>query len=270
MSTETYANLQFSEDKIRLTVLTNICRMMIRRGHMDPEKYMKLEESKESGESGESEESGESGEQNKRPTGNDNMLRRIRVEPPSIYDPYDNDLFLPFIGSRVDNNTYIIQIDTPFRDQREINAEGGNLEFDGSSLIVKLIPQVVKDVSNSPILNDFFKTYSNNHKIVVFDGVADKVYNIIRKKKNIEVFDRDYLMIDFMSHDCAPADCNFVTLKEIEHITNPKFSRIHENDPLARYYNARFGDILRVERTSINNSREIGYRKIIESKPVFN
>lgn len=264
MSTETYANLQFSEDKIRLTVLTNICRMMIRRGHMDSEKYKKHDE--ESDKSIDE----ESNNSKKQITDNNTMIRRIKVEPPSIYDPYDNDLFLPFIGSRVDNNTYIIPIDTPFRDQREINAEGGNLDFDGSSLIVKLIPQVVKDVSNSPILNDFFKSYNNNHKIVVFDGVADKVYNIIRKKKNIEVFDRDYLMIDFMSHDCAPADCNFVTLKEIEHITNPKFSRAHENDPLARYYNAKFGDILRIERTSINNSREIGYRKIIEPKPVFN
>lgn len=262
MSTETYANLQFSEEKIRLTVLTNICRMMIRRGHMDPEKYKKREE--------ESEKSEESSEQTKKIITNENMIRRISVEPPSIYDPYDNDLFLPFIGSRVDNNTYIIPIDKSFRDQREINAEGGNLEFDGSSLIVKLIPQVVKDVSNSPILNDFFKSYGNNHKIVIFDGIADKVYNIIRKKKNIEVFDRDYLMIDFMSHDCAPADCNLITLKDIEHITNPKFSRAHENDPLSRYYNAKVGNILRIERTSINNSREIGYRKIIEPKSVFN
>jgi hypothetical protein len=253
MSTETYANLRFSEEKIRLTVLTNICRMMMRRGYMDGEKYKKKEGLNDS---------------NKQSINNN--VRNVRVDPPSIYDPYDNDLFLPFIGNRVDNNTYIIPMDIPFRDQREANVEGVNLDFDGLSLIVKLIPQVVKDVSNSPILNDFFKSYNNNHKIVVFDGVADKVHNIIRKKKNIEVFDRDYLMIDLMSIDSAPAKCGFVTLKDIEHITNPKFSKIHENDPLARYYNAKYKDILHVERTSINNSREVGYRKVIEPKPVFN
>lgn len=37
MATENYVNLQFSEEKIRLTVLTNICRIMIRRGYMNIE-----------------------------------------------------------------------------------------------------------------------------------------------------------------------------------------------------------------------------------------
>ena len=181
MSTEIYANLRFSEEKIRLTVLTNLCRMMIRRGHMNPEKYMKKNLSNDSDDSNDSNDSDKVNNSNKQ--SNDNLMKQVRADPPSPYDPYDNDLFLPFIGSRVDNNTYIIPIDTPFRDQRELVGEGGTPDFDGNSLIVKLIPQVVKDISNSPILNDFFKTYNNNHKIVVFDGAADKVYNIIRKKK---------------------------------------------------------------------------------------
>lgn len=252
MSTETYANLRFNDEKIRLTVLTNICRMMIRRGHMNPEKYKKKEGTSD------------------QTVNTENVIRRIRVEPPSLSDPYDNDLFLPFIGSRVDNNTYVIPIDAPFRDQREMNGEGGNIEFDGSSLIVKIIPQIVKDISNSPILNDFLKLYNNNHKIVVFDGAADKVFNAIRRKKNIEVFDRDYLMIDYMEYNGAPSKCEFVTLKDIEYISNPKFGKAHENDPLSIYYNAKIGDIMRIERTSINNSLEVAYRRVIEPKAIFN
>src|SRR5579872_35473 len=245
MSTESFINPQFSDEKIRLTLLTNICRMMIRRGHMDPEKYKKHTE-----------------EDNKKNT-NDNMMKP-KVDPPSIHDPYDNDLFLPFIENRSDNNVYIIPIDNPFRDEREAAVDGGNLEFDGSSLIVKLIPQVVKDISNSPILNDFLKSFSNNHKIVVFDGYADKVYNIIRKKKNIEVFDRTYLMIDLMSKVDAPLGCTIIDKDDIKHIINPRYGRMHENDPTAKYYNARTGSFLRIERASINNSKDIGYSKIKE------
>jgi len=228
---------------------------------MDPHKYQKVSDNSENSENS------EDNDTIRKPQST--STRQVVVDPPSIYDPYDNELFLPFIGTRVDNNTYIIPIDTPFRDERELGVDGANLEFVGSSLIVKLIPQIVKDVSNSPILNDFIKSYSKYHKLVVFDGVSDKVYNVIRKKKNTEVFDRDFLMIDLMALDFAPAKCEFVTLKDIEHVTNPKFSKVHENDPLSRYYNARIKNLLRIERTSINNSREVGYRKVIEPKPVF-
>lgn len=164
---------------------------------------------------------------------------------------------------------YFIPIDVPLRDQREADVEGGVTEFDGTSVVVKLIPQVVKDVSNSPILNDFLKSYNNNHKIVVFDGITDKVYNTIRKKKNIEVFVRDYLMIDLMEHDCAPDNCKIVMSDEIKHITNPKFGKIHENDPLCRYHYAKVNDIIRVERSSINNALDVDYRRVIEPRPIF-
>lgn len=230
MASENYVNLYFSEEKIRLTVLTNICRMMVTRGYMDKDKYTKNDEN-----------------------GNNKI---------------DNALFLPFIDTRVDNNTYIIPLDTPFRDQREGKGDA-TVEFDGSSVIIKIIPQVVKDISNSPLLNDFFKTYNKNHKIIVFDGMADKVYNVLSKKRNVEVFDRDYLMIDLMSHKCAPVSCSIVTEDDINYITNPKIAKILENDPLCRYYNGKKSSIIRVVRSSLNNSEEVVYRKVIEPKSVF-
>ncbi|VBB18396.1 DNA-directed RNA polymerase subunit 5 [Yasminevirus sp. GU-2018] len=248
---ETYVNLQFNDEKIRLTVLTNVCRMLIKRGYMNIDKYKKTNDG--------------SGAKKQKPE----QLGKQVVDPPSEHDPIDNELFLPFIGSRVDNNVYIIPLDTNYRDEREAKSEG-HVDFDGSSVIVKIIPQVVKDVANSPILNDFFKTYSKHHKIVIFDGMSDKVYNTFRRKKNAEAFDRDALMIDLMSLDGAPISCEFVSLEDIAHITNPKLPKIHENDPVCRYYNGKKGQIMRVVRTSINNSQEIGYRRVDDPKPVFN
>lgn len=246
MASENYVNLYFSEEKIRLTVLTNICRMMVTRGYMDANKYKKDLEKKD-----------------------DKDTVRSIIEQPSANDKIDNALFLPFIETRVDNNTYVIPLDTPYRDQRDGKGESANIEFDGSAVIVKIIPQVVKDISNSPLLNDFFKTYNKNHKIVVFDGMADKVYNVLSKKRNVEVFDRDFLMIDLMSHRGAPVSCSLVTEQDISYITNPKIAKILENDPLCRYYNGKKGLIIRVVRSSLNNSEEIVYRKVIEPKSVF-
>jgi hypothetical protein len=244
---ENYINLNFDEEKTRLTVLTNICRMLVTRGYMSLDKYgVKNIESEKKKE------------------------KKSIVESPSENDKIDNDKFLPHIQNRVDNNIYILPLDTPYKDQRDGKSENNHgSEFDGTTIIVKLIPQTVKDISNSPILNDFFKTYPKNHKIIVFDGMSDKVYNMLSKKKNVEVFDRDFLMIDLMSHICAPISCEFVTNDDIGYITNPKMAKMHENDPLSRYYNAKKGNIMGILRPSLNNSKDIVFRKIIESKPYF-
>lgn len=237
---ENYENLYYNEDEIRLKVLTNICRMMTTRGYMDIEKYRfknKDEEKKDK---------------------NDNSTNTVL----RTNDLIDESLFLPLIKKRSDNNVYIIPLDKPYRDRRESKAEA-NAEFDGSTVVVKLIHQVVKDVGNSPILNDFFKIYNDKHKIVVFDGMADKVYNTLSRKKNVEVFDRDYLMIDLMHFEAAPLNCNLITYDDINYIINPAIAKINRSDPLTRYYDGDKGEILRVERSSLNNSIEIGYRKII-------
>jgi DNA-directed RNA polymerase subunit H (RpoH/RPB5) len=245
MASENYVNLQFSEEKIRLTILTNICRMLINRGYMSESKYASSDKEKDS----------------KQEKG----VRSIIVEHPSGKKQIDNSLFLPFIGTRVDNNTYTIPLDKSYRDQREGKGEG-SIEFDGSVVIVKLVPQVVKDVSNSPLLNEFFKNYSKNHSIIVFDGMTDKVYNTLSKKKNTEAFDRDSLMIDIMSHIGAPNKVEFITPEELAHITNPKVAKMLENDPVCRYYNGKKGDIFRIINPSINNCVYVRYRKVIPPK----
>jgi hypothetical protein len=247
MASENHVNLQFSEEKIRLTVLTNVCRMLVTRGYMDINKYRQT---------------GTDEKDKKEKTGKIS----ITVEQPSGKGRIDNTLFLPFIGTRVDNNVYVIPLDTPYRDEREAKGEG-NIDFDGSTVVVKIIPQVVKDISNSPILNDFFKTFGNSHKIVIFDGMSDKVYTSLRKVKNVESFARDFFMMDIMSYVGAPNKVEFVTAEDMPHVINAKHAKIHENDPLSRYYNGKQGQKLRIVSPSINNCVFVGYRKIGAPKP---
>lgn len=240
MASENYVNLQLSEEQIRLTVLTNICRMLVNRGYMDADKYAYDE---------------------KRERARVKNPKIPHVEQPTIGNKIDNDLFLPFIENRSDNNIYSIPLDTPYRDEKE-----NDLEFDGSVVIVKMIPQDVKDITNSPILNEFFKTYSKYHKIIVFNGMADKVYNTLRNRKNTEAFTNSELMIDLMSVVFSPESCKFVTLEELSHISNPKFSKIMENDPLCKYYNGKQGQVMRITSPSINNCVFVSYRKVIQPK----
>jgi DNA-directed RNA polymerase subunit H (RpoH/RPB5) len=246
MASENHINLQYSEEQIRLTVLTNICRMLVTRGLMSPSKYAY------------------SNKEDEKKHDTDKGVRSITVEHPTGKDHINNVLFLPFIGARADNNVYVIPLDAPQRDQAKAEAK---IDFDGSVVIIKIIPQIVKDVSNSPILNDFFKSYNKNHKIIVFDGMSDKVFSVLSKKKNVESFGRDFFMMDMMSHVNAPKKVEFVTLADIPHITNPKLAKMHENDPTCMYFNGKQGQILRIISPSINNCVFVGYRKVVAPKP---
>lgn len=247
MSTENYINLAVSEEQIRVTVLTNICRMMIRRGYIDGSKYLNDSTKKKEN------------------------VPKIVAPSPSEYDIYDNVKILKLLSEHSDNGVYIIPLDHPYPDENETERDGeGHVEFDSKHIVVKIINQVVKDVSNSPILNDFFKSHAKYHKIVVFDDIADKVYGAFRKHRNAEVFSTRSLMMDIMSHMMAPISCNFVTQQELSFMINTKFAWMHENDPLCRYYAGKTGQIMRIVRPSINNMLSVSYRRIDDPKPGFN
>jgi hypothetical protein len=236
MASENFINLKKNENNVRLTVLTNICRMMISRGYMDINKYRMKEKSK----------------------------RKSPVEPE--YDHIDNDKFLPFIEKRMDDNIYKIPLDKNYVDERTDNKDN---KFNGSKLMVKIINQNMKDITNSPVVNDFLKSYDNYHKIIVFDDMENKVYTKIHIMPNAESFNRDYLMIDMMSHQCAPISCSLVTNDDISYINKPNLPKMASNDPLTRYYNGKKGNILRVIRPSLNNSQEVALLKITDPKPLM-
>lgn len=244
---ENYVNLYKDDETIRLTVLSNICRMMIRRGVLDINKHTNKNPGSGPSESGD-------------------------IEQISKMDPIDNNSFLKHIGKRSDNGVYVIPTDVHFKDDMLRTDEGKrkdeNIDFDGSKLVVKIIPQKITDITNSQIINDFLKTHVNHHKLMVFDSISEKAHASIRKHYNLEAFDKDSLMMDLMSYICAPIGCMLVNTSDMKHIINPKIAKIHENDPMARYYSAKKGDIVRIIRASANNSMDVAYRRVIDPKPV--
>lgn len=234
MSTQNYINQYKDKSTVRLTVLTNICRMLVRRGYMSYDKYKsntKITESK------------------------------IHV---SRYDTIDNDKFLKFIETNNEAQIYTIDLDKPY-----INNDTKNSKFNGNKIIVKIISQDVKDVVNSVMLNEFLKAYSSYHTIVIFDSISYRVWSYINNIPNVEVFGQTQLMIDLMSHKMAPIECSIIGNDDISHFVNPKLTGILENDPLAKYYNAKKGDILRILRPSLSNSVEVGLRRVVEPKDMF-
>jgi hypothetical protein len=245
MSTENYFNLAVSDEQIRINVLTNIIRMMIRRKYINSDSYKNIISDKKT-----------------------QTEHKIVASSSSEYDEFDNTKILQIIPERSDNGIYVFNLDNPTQNE-SAQDEDNQDDFDTKTLVVKIFNNSVKDVSNSPQLNEFLKLHAKQHKIVVFDDIADKVFLAFRKYRNAEVFSQVYLMMDMMSHVLAPMSCEFVTHADMAFMVSTKFSWMHENDPLCRYYAGKVGQIMRIIRPSTNNVLSVSYRRIDSPKPVF-
>jgi hypothetical protein len=236
MSGQSFVNYRKDEETIRLQILTNVCRMMVLRGNLDISKYCHAEFI-------------------------DENFNNINIHLSSIID---NTKFEPMIGQRSDRNTYIIDIDIPFEDETKSN------NFDGTRLIVSIIPQKIKDIKNSDMINEIFKRYPTNHKLFIVDEIIDKASIALTRAGNVEVFIKDNITIDLMSYQEAPHRCTLDKTGAGNYIVRPNIPRMHENDPLSKYYNGKIGDTLQIIGNTVTNCFERRYRRIIEPKAVFN
>jgi hypothetical protein len=236
MSSQSFISHRKDDETMRLEILTNICRMMVSRGRIDISKYC-LDEHK------------------------DVDFIDINYHLSSMID---NSKFLSMFAERSDKSVYTIDVDVPFEDERDKNET-----FDGTKLVVSLIPQKITDIKNSDMINDIFKTYPHHHKVFIVDAIVEKANIALSRNKNVEVFLKDNVTIDLMSFDEAPHRCALDKGGADVYVVKPNAARILENDPLAKYYNAKLGDTLQIIGNTVTNGFERRYRVVIDAKDVF-
>jgi hypothetical protein len=236
MSSQNFSSTRKDDETIRLEILSNICRMMANRQHIDISKYCKAEYK-------------------------DIDFSDINY---NISAMVDDSRFVPMFKDKSDKNIYVLRLDKPFEDARSSNET-----FDGSKLVVSIVPQKVTDIKNSDIINDVLKTYPQHHKIFVIDEIVDKAQIALMREKNVEVFLKHSVTIDLMNYSEAPHRCWVDKNSAGLYVIKPNIARIHENDPIAKYFNAKVGDTLAIIRNTIANGFERYNRRVIDAKDVF-
>lgn len=236
MSEQTFTSHLKSDETVRIEILTNVCRMMVSRGNMDIRKYC-YESYK------------------------DTDFNDIHY---SLSTMIDDDKFVQYFAEKSDKNVYVIPMDSPIQDERS-----NKRDYDGTRLVISIIPHKINDIKNSDMINDIFKSYPDNHKLFIVDDIIEKASTALSEIKNVEVFLKDDLTIDLMSFVEAPHRCELDPNSTDLYSIKPNIPRIHQNDPLAQYYNAKVGDTLRITGNTVNNCFERRYRKVTEAKPMF-
>ena len=171
------------------------------------------------------------------------------------------------IQNKNDNDTYIIDLDNNIN--ADLDDSKYKKEFDGSKIVVKIIHQKIMGLSKSPLIKEIIDNYKNHHKIFIVDMISDKARETVCSTPNTEVFNESFLMINIVEHIDSP---KYQILSEEESkevldtylVKKKELSKILSSDPIAKYYNLKRGQIIRIIRASEQSGYSIAYRIVIK------
>jgi DNA-directed RNA polymerase subunit H (RpoH/RPB5) len=118
--------------------------------------------------------------------------------------------------------------------------------------------------------DSFISSTNNQNRIFIGNNISQKAFKQFLEKKNSEVFFEKDLMIDIIKHKYQP---KFKLLTEEEkeqklkdyNIENKFESKMLSTDAVARYFNAKPGDIFRIKRPSTFSGESFHYRLVVDS-----
>jgi DNA-directed RNA polymerase subunit H (RpoH/RPB5) len=176
----------------------------------------------------------------------DNLMKNIEK---IINDDNNNDDYL-----------YTITLDNP-----KLYYDSG---FD--SMYIKLIYQKITGITKSSIIGEFLYKYKNQPKIIVAINIVPKAnLQIETSFPNTQIFLEKELLINIIEHVAVPKH-ELLNEKEKEalceeyKLKKKDIPKIFITDPVAKYYNAKIGDIFRIYRPSEISGIGVYYRIVIK------
>ena len=133
----------------------------------------------------------------------------------------------------------------------------------------KIIPQKVSTLNRSSGVIDFLTTYKEGPTIVIATEVSRKaIIDAQSKFPNSQLFNYNELLVDRLECDIVPKH-EILTKKEKEEffreykIKRKDMPKILVNDPMAKYYNAKPGDVFRITRPNEATIESNFYRLVV-------
>lgn len=132
---------------------------------------------------------------------------------------------------------------------------------------IYLINIKLNSITHGIPIDEYLSNNINIHKIVILKDASKKVLKqILTEYKNTEFFFEHEMLEDIPNKIFIPEhillnkdEASELLLKFSEH----ELSNILDVDMMARYYNAKVGDIFKIIRPSIVAGNSIFYRKVI-------
>ena len=172
---------------------------------------------------------------------------------------YTNKLIL----DENDDQEYIIEID---------NDTNYNTTIINKKIFIKFFDYKITSINKSSPIGEFIAKYANEYKILLVDEINQKSENIIDSYNiTCEIFKISELMINITEHVLVPKHI-VLTNQEGDKVLQSYCAKkkdmplILSNDPMARYYNMKPGNIVKIIRSSTMTVEVPFYRIVIKSK----
>lgn len=139
---------------------------------------------------------------------------------------------------------------------------------------IMMIKGKISTIKKIQGLDNFLLNSKGKNRIFIGDQVSQKAYKQFIELKNTEVFFEHELMVNLVDHELQPK-FELLTSEEKSikmddyNLNDRNLARMFSTDPVARYFNAKHGDVFRIIRPSVYTGHGYHYRLVTDS-PVSN
>ena len=149
-----------------------------------------------------------------------------------------------------------------------------NNHLNSKFFVLKIINQKITSISKSSLIADFLNQYKNDPKIVIVSNISEKIMYSIKHDSNYpntELFLGKEMMANIVEHISVPkhillSDEELKDVLNSYHAKRREMPEILETDPIARYYNAKIGQMFRIIRVSETTGNAPYYRLVIRGQ----
>jgi DNA-directed RNA polymerase subunit H (RpoH/RPB5) len=158
---------------------------------------------------------------------------------------------------------FILQLD---------NTENYNTEIKNKKIYIKIFDYKIMSINKSSPIGEFISKFEKEYKFLVVQDINTRSEDTIESyNTQIEIFKFDKLQSDITEHDLVPKH-QVLTKDEGENVMESYRARkrdmplIRSNEPVAKYYNMKPGEIVKIFRPSPLTGESVAYRLVIKSK----
>jgi DNA-directed RNA polymerase subunit H (RpoH/RPB5) len=145
------------------------------------------------------------------------------------------------------------------------------IKYNNEVFHLKIIPYKLNTIKKSEDIERFLDTHVDNKKIFVILSGSTKIEKQLLEYNNTEVFNDVDLMVNIVENNLVPrhillSDEEAKNILTEYKINKENLPRILSGDRIAKYYNIKPGQIVKIIRPSITAGEEILYRVCVNGK----
>lgn len=194
-----------------------------------------------------------------------NTIIKIFVNRGFINEENKEKYIKKLVSDENDDMEYMIQLD---------NDKNYNTEIPNKKIYIKIFDYKISSINKSSPIGEFISKYDKDYKFIIVQDINSRSEDVVESYQTpVEIFKFNKLQSDITEHDLVPQHI-VLTKEEGEQVLESYRARkrdmplIRSNDPVAKYFNMKPGEIVKIIRPSPVTAEAIAYRLVIKSKDV--